>query len=129
MHAPVELPPADAAGADDDNAAVASAMRSHASRLRIGSENHFAVRKLSPSRGIQIARLAGSRQCQTRDNPSKVGWRQSRLAHALGCGLEDRSKALIDSEANVGGAPSPFTERYARQAAKAGSAAAAAAVD
>src|SRR6516162_2687019 len=113
MHAPVKLPPADAAGADDDNAAVASAMRSHASRLRIGSENYFAVRKLSPSRGIQIARLAGSRQCQTGNNPSKVAWRQSRLTHALGCSLENRGKALIDSEPNIGGTSTSFTERHA----------------
>jgi len=85
-------------------------MCAHAGRLRVRNENRLAIRMLAPSRSAQVGWLTGSRQTQASDDSSKVAGRQSRLIHALGCGMKDRSKALIQTETNIGRAPSPFAK-------------------
>src|ERR1700730_15645290 len=82
-----------------------------------------------PSRNLERAGFAGPRQRHAGHNPFEIARRQSCPIHALDRGLEDRGKALLHSKANIGGACDPFTYRRARDIAKAGAPAAAAAVD
>src|SRR5262249_8661635 len=124
---PVQLRPANAAGADHDDAAVTPAMRADACRLGIGHENRHAIGMLVPARSLELAGFAGSRQRHAGHNPFEVARPQSCPAHALDRGLEDRGKALLHSKANIGRASDPFTYRRARDIAKACATAAAAA--
>src|SRR5262249_27855757 len=61
MLPPIELGPADAAGADHDDAAVASAMGADAGGLGIGDEYRAAVGVLMLACRLELARLAGPR--------------------------------------------------------------------
>src|SRR4029450_5879092 len=68
----IELGPADAAGADHDDAAVASAMRANAGGFGIGDENGLAIGMLAGPRRLELAGLAGAGQSQAGDNSVEV---------------------------------------------------------
>jgi hypothetical protein len=108
MLPPIELGPADAAGADHDDAAVGSAVGADASGLGIGDENRPAVGVLMLACRLELARLAGPRQCQAGNDSIEVTRRQSCGAHALNRGLMHRGKALLHSQANIGRPGGPF---------------------
>src|SRR5262249_56218937 len=55
MRWPVRCAPANAAGADQDEAAVPPAMRADACRLGIGHENRHAIGMLVPARSLELA--------------------------------------------------------------------------
>src|SRR5262249_40392377 len=55
---PIQLPPANAASADHDDAAVPPAVGADACRLGIGDENRHAIGMLVPSRSLELAGLA-----------------------------------------------------------------------
>jgi len=106
---PIELRPANAAGADHDDAAVTPAMCADACGPGIGDENRHAIGMFVASRNLELAGFAGARQCHAGHNPVEIARRQSGPTHALDRGLEHRGKALLHSKANIGRARDPFT--------------------
>ena len=75
MMAAVHLRPADAAGADHDDAAVAAAMSADACRFGIGHEDRFAIGVFALAQRLELARLARSCQRQAGDHAIEVARR------------------------------------------------------
>src|SRR5262249_7127070 len=71
----IQLRPADATGADHDDAAITPAMCADACRLGIGDENRHAIGLLVPSRRLKWAGFAGSRQRHAGHDPFEVARR------------------------------------------------------
>ena len=93
--------PSDAAGSDDDNAAVLAAVRADASCVRVRGDDGSAERKRIGVRRRQVGRLAGTGKCQARDDVGLLE-RQAGLAQRLVGRPQYLREAFLDAEAYVG---------------------------
>ena len=125
----VELGPADAAGAHDDDAAVPALMGTDTGGMRVARHDRAAERMAAPLGGGKLGRLGGPGQGKAGGGPAEVARRQPGLAQAGEAHLQHRRESLRQSAANIGRSSGRLGELLARGGGQAGPAAGSAAVD
>ena len=74
MAPPRKLRPADGAGSNQENPAIAAAMRADASRARVGRDRDLPEGMPILLRLGESGGLAGARQGKARNDPCQVAW-------------------------------------------------------
>ena len=122
-----ELSPSNGAGAGHHHAAIAAAVRSDTSGLRIGRNHGAGERMLQPLGGRQVGRLAGACERQAGGDPPQVSggrpacFRHSRVACRTAAKLASSPNRILAGPATASPSATPVGEH--NRAAASGSAA------
>src|SRR5437763_5763672 len=102
--------PTDAAGADDDNAAVLSRVGADTGGLRVADDQGMAEREMPRARGGQFSRLGGAGEREAGAGPCQGLLAQPGLGEALPGGIDHRCKGRVQPKAEIGRSGGPLAE-------------------
>src|SRR5205085_684454 len=102
--------PTDAAGADDDNAAVLSRMGADTGGLRVADDQGMAERQASRARGGQFSRLGGAGEREAGIGPCQSLLVEPGFGEALPGGIDHRCKGRVQPKAEIGRSGGPLSK-------------------